>query len=339
MRYVRSWFLLELLFFLCVSQTGIAGPSAHKASPMQSSQGKSDEYNQKYQRILEGASQAVRKGVGMLHDQVNSTASPDERNIRGFVNSTEVLTFKEIPGHMDREILEVRNRIKSIILMAATDIEQTGSSGSVRLENGKLDYLPKDAKDKYERLINAKKKNNVSVRSINLAIKMLSRLNKQLIQAAKEEKQIDRRNRLFITQAAYVYEMADIVLEILDKIGLEGKEDIQALYQDYKNKLGKRQQDMNQELRKITQSENRGSITKTYADRLREGYEHLQRANEIGLQAWEGIMNQVQKQDSWLHKMKGMRDQIELKRNAARIQLATLRDIGVLRGVNTMPFN
>lgn len=285
----------------------------------------------KYSAILGDSEVAVEQGIKKLHDQVNATSSPDERNIQGFVTSSEVVTFKQIPKAVDAEIKDIRKKIKTIILMAATDIEQSGSSGSVTFRKGELDYLPKDAKAKYQRLMDAKKLNNISVRSVNLAIKMLSQLNQKLIDAAKQEKQIDRRNKLFITQAAYVYEMADIVLDILDRIGLEGKKDIQALHQEYKNKVTKRGQNINKELEKISQAEEKRGITKTYAESLRESYKHMQRANEIGLTAWKDVMDKVQQQDSWLNKMKQMRETIALKRNAAKLQLETLRDMGVLR--------
>ncbi len=291
------------------------------------------DFAKKYQAILDDASPVVDKAIEQLHDSVNKKKnSPDERNLEGYVTSTEVVTFRNIPRHVEAEIAAIRKKIKTIIFMAATDIEQTGSSGKVNFQNGELDYLPKDAKAKYQRLMQAKKRNNVSVYSVNVAIKMLSSLNEKLIAAAKEEQQIDRKNKLFITQAAYVYEMADIVLEVLDNIGLNGKADIEALYQDYKNKINKRQQSIQQELRKTNQAESQGSISKTYAAQLRETYSHMQKANQTGLGAWEEVMAKVSLQENWLNNLKGMRTMIELKRNAAGLQLDTLRDIGVLRG-------
>ena len=223
--------------------------------------------------------------------------------------------------------------------MAATDIEQTGDSGKLNFEQGELSYLPRDAKEKYLRLIESKKLNNVSIRSINLAIQMLHGLNQQLIEAAKKEDNIDRRNRLYITQAAYVFEMADIVLEILDKIGLEGKKDIEALHQENQTKVAARKKEIDQELADIAQAEQRQSITKVYADQLRASYDHMQKANEIGLQAWATVIGKVQQQENWLNKTKEMRDTIRFKRNEAQKQLQTLRDLGILRGVNKIVDN
>jgi uncharacterized protein YjiS (DUF1127 family) len=147
-----------------------------------------------------------------------------------------------------------------------------------------------------------------------------------------KKKPNDQRNRLFITQAAYVYEMADIVLEILDKIGLEGKKDIEALYQDYQQKIKYRNQEIQEELQKINQAEETQKIDKPYADNLRGSYQHMQRANEIGLNAWQQVMDKVQRQDNWVNQTKQMRTRIELKRKQAQLQLATLRDIGILKG-------
>ena len=177
------------------------------------------------------------------------------------------------------------------------------------------------------------------MRSLNLAIKMLTDLNQQLINAAEKETEIDRRNNLYITQAAYVFEMADIVLEVVDKVNLEGKATIEALHQDYKNKVQQRQQEIDKELADINQSAQSGSISTDYAQKLNTSYAHMKKANQIGLQAWTKVMGKIQQQDNWLNKMKAMRDTIRFKRNEAKFQLATLRDLGVLRGVNKIVDN
>jgi len=325
----HRWITYSLLI-LCTVFSSLASA---KESP------KNADFEQRYKDIANGATAAVQHGIRKLHETVNNTSSPDERNLRGFVNSTEVLTFKNIPQHVNSEIKDIRKRIKTIIFMAATDIEQTGSSGKASLEQGELRYLPKDAKDKYLRLMEAKKLNNVSVRSLNLAIKMLTDLNQQLINAAEKETQIDRRNNLYITQAAYVFEMADIVLEVVDKVNLEGKATIEALHQDYKNKVQQRQQEIDKELADINQSAQSGSISTDYAQKLNTSYAHMKKANQIGLQAWTKVMGKIQQQDNWLNKMKAMRDTIRFKRNEAKFQLATLRDLGVLRGVNKIVDN
>jgi hypothetical protein len=121
--------------------------------------GEDDTFLKKYQAVLDDTEVAVEQGVKKLHDQVNNSASPDERNVQGFVISSEVVTFKEIPQQVDAEIAQIRNNIKTIILMAATDIEQIGDSGQVKMEQRELRYLPKDAQDKYPRLMQAKKLN------------------------------------------------------------------------------------------------------------------------------------------------------------------------------------
>ena len=150
MYFNERWITYSLLILCTVFSSLISA----KESP------KNADFEQRYKDIANGATAAVQHGIGKLHETVNNTSSPDERNLRGFVNSTEVLTFKNIPQHVDSEIKDIRKRIKTIIFMAATDIEQTGSSGKASLEQGELRYLPKDAKDKYLRLMEAKKLNN-----------------------------------------------------------------------------------------------------------------------------------------------------------------------------------
>jgi hypothetical protein len=292
------------------------------------------EYEQRLRGMMGAAHKVATEKLGKLYDTTNSTKSPDERNIKGFVLSTDVRTFREIPEHVDREIAKIQESIRFIIFQVATDAEEyQGDTGTLvynSLHGIGYKNLPKDAIKKYKRLMEGKKKNNVSVRSVQIAIQLLASINKEIMADAERETNIERKRRLYITQAAYVYEMADIVLDVLNNVSLEGKPVLEQIKNDSERRLRSRLSEIEIELERIDRAKATRAITEKYAASLQKSYTLMKKANETTLQAWDDLMKQVSKQENWLKNIKKQSISIELKRNAAKHQLGTLRDLYVL---------
>lgn len=280
-----------------------------------------------------------REQLQKLHDLANSTQSPDARNIRGFVLATEVRDFRDIPDNIDQEIQALRDSIRALIFKVATDIEQHGTS-SVELSKDGIQSittnLPKDAVEEYTRLMEAKQKNNVSVRSIQLAIQMLSNLNKQLMVEAEREDNIDRKRRLYITQAALVYEMADIVHEFLSKVELGGKDEIYAISTKHQDQIKARIDSLEKLMNKARQAGSQGIISAEAATAQEKTLNNLKAANETTLKLWLNIVERVAKQETALENVKSKVAAVELVRDSAKLQLETLRDISVIGEFNSL---
>lgn len=292
----------------------------------------SNDYAEKLKSKLDDAEKIAREEFDRLHNTVNNTKSPDERNIKGFVLSTEVKTFKDIPENIDKEISVIRERIRKLIFQVATDIETTGNSGKVKVSRGgNLDYkLPDDAAKRLKSIMSAKAKNNVSVRSIKVSIQLLAAVNNSLMEDAKKEKNESLKRRAYITQAAYVYEMSKIVLDVLNSIELEGKPVLEKLKIEQEKKLNLRISALKKSVGKVENSLNAGKIKEQQAERLKESYGHLLKANEIQLEAWDDLMQKIGKQEDWLKSIKSEKDVIELNMDFAKHQLNTIRDMQVL---------
>lgn len=325
--------LKNTLFSICCVLT-ITNITLNFAYAQQETTQSESSYKQDLIEKINAAEEIAREEIVNLHNTVNSTNSSDERNIRGFVLSTEVRTFKNIPKNVDEEIALIRRRIRTLIFHVATDIELSNKSGRLRIESGGIlvyEDLPENTIKKYERLMEAKRKNNVSIRSVQLAIQLLASLNKRLIaEAENEEISIQLKRKLYVTQAAYVYEMADIVLEILDEISLEGKPILEDIKQKHEQRIQKRLSEMDSELKEIIRLKETGIITNNQATKHQKSYALLKAANQASLKAWEDLMNKVTKQENWLNQMKSQKDLIKVKRNLAKRQLETLRDILVI---------
>lgn len=289
-------------------------------------------YAKELKNKLDDAEKVAREEFNKLHDTVNSTKSPDERNVKGFVLSTEVLTFKDIPENVDKEISIIRDRIRQLIFHVATDIETTGSTGSVNIsQGGSIDYdLPADARRRYENIMEAKVKNNVSVMAVKVSFELLSAVNKSLISEAKKENNVSVKRKAYITQAAFVYEMSDIVLDILDKIELEGKPSLKTLKAEQDTKLKARKAKLEKSLQKVESSFKAGKVGEKPFKSLEKSYGNLLKVTEAQLEGWEDLMGKVGKQDNWLNDIKNKKDLVEFKRDLAKHQLDTLRDMYVL---------
>lgn len=284
-------------------------------------------------KYIEGLSIVVKELLEQLHTKANSTNSPDKRNIKGFVLSTEVRSFRDIPINVDQEIQSLREDIRALIYKVATDIELGGNTGEIFVTpNGFVNYedLPKDAVDEYKRLMHAKQINNISVQSVSVAIQMLSNLNQQLMQEAERAINIQQKRRLYITQSAFVYEMSDIVLELLDKVSLEGKVELERISQEHQQQINERMQSIDTAIKRVKQAASQGAISAEMAKVREDSYTLIKQANQKTLETWQEIMNNISKQNNALQTIKSKRIAIEIVRDNAKIQLDTLRDIAVV---------
>jgi len=289
-------------------------------------------YEQQLREKTDAAEKVLFEKLEKLRETANTTNSSDPRNVRGFVLSTEVQTFKDIPGYVDSEIAAIRESIRVLIFQVATDIENSGGATSrkITINNQGIDFEPPpDAFEPSQKLMEAKRKNNVSVRSIQLAIQLLSSVNTKLIEHAREAKG-ELKKRWYITQASYIYEMADIVLTVLKDVSLEGKPVIEQIRQEHQGRLQKRITEIQREIERIKREQQNKRISEDEATNLQYSYSLMIRANKKSVQAWGDLMAKVNSQETWINDIKKRALSVELVRNAAKHQLETLRDITVI---------
>lgn len=325
----------------CVIVAILAGSTVYAQTDEQKPQNMS-EYEKQLREKNEAAKKLAREKteigqklaleeIQRLHNTANNTTSSDPRNIKDFVLSTELRTFRDIPEYVDNEIVAIREGIRSLIYTVATDIEMSDgvNSGTITLDPDGINYSP-GAVETYQNLMEAKTKNNVSVRSVQIAIQMLASINNQLMQQAKSETNGKLKRKLYITQAAYIYEMADIVLNILNEVQLEGKPVLDQIQREHENRIQTRMSEIQGELTRIEREQQNGKISEEEASNLKNSYKLMVEANQTSLQAWGSLMEKVNSQEDWLNGMKSRSTSVELVRNAAKHQLDTLRDIVVV---------
>ncbi|GEM_PF-1705271 len=291
-------------------------------------------HEQEQQQRLE---KIVKNQIEDLKEKTNTTPSANKDNIKGFVLSTHLRSFKDIPANINAEIEGIRTEIRALIRVVAQDIELRGnSSGALRMdERGRIHYqespnLPKELDDRREALLRANLQNNVSVRSAQLAIRLLSDFNNTFQTQAQAAKTRQDKERIYMAQAIYVYEIADIVVNLFDTLKLEGKDEILKLHQEAQQNVATRQQNITAQTAKIKQLEQKGLMKPDQARKEEQALALMGQANQKSLEAWGDVLQKLDSMGDFLDNVQQKKELLEYKRDTAKLQIETLRD---MRGV------
>jgi hypothetical protein len=276
----------------------------------------------------------VKKQLNRIRDKSNSSGSDDEKNINGYVLSSHIRSFSDIPKNIDHEIEEIKEQTRLLIRRMAMDIEVSGGDSGILTvsDDGEIHYepnpkLPKNLNKKRESLLKANLKNSVSVRSAAMAIHLLANINEGLKSQAYKAKTRQQKEKVYILQAVYIYEMADITLELLNSLVLEGKPIIDKLHGEAKSRVQARIEDINRQRVKAKNLEEEGLLTLKQFKGEENTYTLMEKANEQSLDAWNKLILTVGKQQDFIANLKSKKGLIEYKRDKAKLQMETLRDL------------
>lgn len=292
-------------------------------------------------KAMEALKEITTEQVDKIETTANNTDSKNEENLKGFVLSTQIKTFADIPKNTDQEIEQLKEETKLLIRQVALDMEMSkeNKSGQLSLDDkGNLRYepnpdLPDDLNQKRKALLEGNMKNNISIRSASLALNLLASVNDEIIEQAKNAKGRKDKEKLYMKQAIYVYEISDIVLTLLNELTLDGKNSIHTLYTEAQNKVSRSLKNVAKQKQDVQTLNNKGVITSVQLTQELDGLAHIEKANERSLEAWQGILEKIDSQDKYLENLKLKKEFIAYKQNRAKLQIETLRD---LRGVASL---
>ncbi|MCI5121993.1 MAG: hypothetical protein D3908_12540, partial [Candidatus Electrothrix sp. AUS4] len=120
---------------------------------------------------------------------------------------------------------------------------------------------------------------------------------------------------------------ADITLELLNRLTLEGKSVIDTLHQEAQREVKKRMDKIENQIKEARELQAQGIFSHEDADKEIEIYKLLQRANERCLDAWKEVLARTGNQEDFLKSLEEQKKLISYKRNQAEVQLETLRGI------------
>ncbi len=105
-------------------------------------------------------------------------------------------------------------------------------------------------------------------------------------------------------QAIFVYEMSDIVIELLDKLSLEGKEDLQTLYNETKANVEVRVKEIETQKEGKKELAETQEISKAELDNSLKSLDMMIQAQQTTMKKWEETMKKVGDQDKYLKNIK-----------------------------------
>ena len=276
--------------------------------------------------------------VTMTHivtGQLESVLLENASENKEFINNTKIRTFSDIAKNTDQEIESKKEDIRLLVRQIATDIElhHNSKSGTLSLDDkGNVVYVPNpklgiDVNTKREKLLKANMQNNVSVRSAYMALSLLGNINNELIAQAKKARGRKAKEKLFMMQAVLVYEVADIVLDLLNDLTLDGKNSIETLHAEAKKNVSESIHNIQKRKEDAKKLHKKGLITAEGLEKELDGLTLMEQANEKSLDAWKGILGRIDNQQKYLENLKQKSDLVKYKRDKAKDQIATLRNI------------
>ncbi len=292
-------------------------------------------------KAMEALKEIATQQVDKIEMTANNTHSKNEKNLKGFVLSTQIKTFSDIPKNIEYEVSSMKEETRLLIRQIALDIEaqKENKSGALTLdEEGHLHYepnpnLPDDLNKKRKELLEADLKNSISVRSAYLALNLLASVNNEIIVQAKEARGRKAKEQLYMKQAIYVYEISDIVLSLLNELTLDGTNSIQRLHREAQERVHTNIKNIAKQKKKAKILNTKGVITDLELDKELSGLTLIAEASKRSLHSWKGILGKIGSQEQYLANLKLKKEFIAYKQSKAKIQIETLRD---LRGVATL---
>ncbi len=293
--------------------------------------------------LAESADEAMKRisteQLEKIREKTNTTKSNHEHNMEGFVLSTHIQSFSDIGKDIDIEVKYMKNQIQQLIKSMATDIEiNKGKSGVLTYEQGEIHYvpnpkLPQMLNDKREKLAKANVQNNVSIRSASMAFKLLSSINEELKKEAHNTKDRESMEAVYMKQAIFVYEMSDIVINLLDTLTLSGKENLETIYAETKAKAKKRVALIEKQKTEKKALADLGDISASQLASSLKGLDAMIQAQDTMLKSWDETMKKLGKKGEYLQNLKNKKRLLISHRETAKIQIETLRDFRTLVGI------
>ncbi len=279
------------------------------------------------QKMIKARLKAIRK-------LANSTQSQHEKNISGFVLSTDIADFPDTPPKVSEQIAMIKEDMVMLFRLVALDIEmQRGYGAGVLTLDDKVNLiyrpnakLPAQLNDKRERLLSVNLSNNVTIRSINMAIDCMLALNAALVEEAQLTEDNDEARQLYITQAVYMYEMTEVVMTLLEQLTFDTKI-IATQYVAHKATIEQRIATIDRQIAKAQVLFEKGHLSMENAQQQTLTAARVKVLNKRRLEQWQAVIGTLEKQLMFIRHAKSSKEILQYNREQAKLQLETLREL------------
>jgi len=297
---------------------------------------KIDEEAQK-KKLEEIGNEAIRKRFEEIRKTIINEVDKQylDKGIR-FYTSDDIVKIRNIDQYIIAKIEGRKAAIKQIIFYTAKSIE-TGKDTGIELgPDGKfhwkdMPYVSDQNQAKVEILIKAMQDNNISIRSIALAISMITNIANKLYEEALNATDQKAKYDMYVEYTAFAYELSSIVLELLSSFEPKGIESLKALRAEQENGINQVKVNVNKRIKIFQDRLNKEQISQNVFDNAMIKYTNYLNALDIVLEGWDAIFSIMDAQSSWINKVKTKSEDFRDIKADAEVQLDILELTGVAR--------
>ncbi len=297
-----------------------------------------------YATLLEGQlvvlTNAAERDIGRIHELAQSTGSTSESNVPGTVTSDLARSFVDKPAGFSMQLEAIQKSLQASLVKTAQDIEEKHRAGFLDGTDAGAVYasLRGAALARADEIATAVSDNNISILHVYLALQLIMNFNNKLIDEALSAQDPIEVRRLYMTQAAYVYEFSNVVIRVLDEAQLAGLESLRALRNDNQSRISRRLAEINLQRRTLADDVKSGMLTDQSASRMETSYVQIIRANQEVMAVWNYLLESTVAQQEFFASLARRAAQVRQKQQLAKFQMDTLRDV-LMVGANLDPLD
>jgi len=276
---------------------------------------------------------SVEKDIASLHGIAQNTGSKNTLNIFGTVTSDLARSFADTSADTDRKLQRLKARMLDAFASAANAVEDERRNRLLNDPDAKLvnESLPAGIVGAIDVIITAAGKNNASILGIHFAMRAFETITNRLVDKATTTRNPLRMRELYLQQAAYVYEISNAVLAVLNEADLTGMASLTIMKEDNESRIYRRLAAINQQRIRLRDEVRSGKLDDQNARRLERSYVQIIRANQAVIDLWNNLLKKTIAQQDFIGRVPSYISQVQQKQQLAKFQLETLRDVLIVR--------
>lgn len=204
-------------------------------------------------------------------------------------------------------IAEIQTEIKQLFIATAEKFEEKMDEEGKGYSPSGIG-LPEGQKEKIRRISESKNQTNITIGSQAMAIKVLLKVNDDLIALARQEEDREKKKDMYLKQAVFVYELSSITIDMINNLSTHGIEDLRNLYKEQMEEFA----EMETEFNKMVEVDN-DQQAKDWLGAL-----------DVLRKQWNTLFSFIGKQEDWIKKLKEEKGKFEDISKKAIIQIKLL---------------
>jgi hypothetical protein len=283
---MRNKITKQIIFIYCVITFSLLGtPIVFSQGQVSDTSDLEKELEQKSEELTQAAKNIAIKKLENIEDFLSKG---------GWDIDTEDWKIIPVSEEIREKIAEIQTGIKDLFIATALSIEEEENI-EIKVDNSGIGLSKKEA-EKRNKMFESNKDSTTTIRSRAMAIKVLYRINEDLIAVAKQEEDPKKKSNMYLTQAVFVYELSSIIMGMIDNLSATSIEDLRNIYKDQMEEIS----NMETEAKKMVEKNENDQQAKDWLGAL-----------DVLREKWNIFLSTLGKQEDWIKKLKDSKEKFE----------------------------